>query len=365
MPFLDFEITPSPKNMLKWLLLKTLSMVSSLLVFVRLFLYRTGIIASYTAKKPVISVGNITMGGTGKTPLIDWFLTYFAGHNVEASVLTRGYGAKRSKEIRVLSNDRSGSGNHLDFGDEPWLLFKHHPQSRFYISPKRIRSARIAENSSDILLLDDGMQHIKLNRTLNIVLLDCVSGIGNGQIFPLGPLREPLGNLSRADIIIYSRSNLAPSDKLRNLLKPFIPEKIPQFDSRYLPAGLVNSQTSGTQPSQSIADQRCLLFSGIGNPTAFEKTIQALGGVVTGHLVLKDHQDYSASTRQELKDFVTGKDHDLIICTEKDWVKLEDYAGEFTPFWYLKMKVELNEDFYRFVDELRKDDWERYSKNPH
>ncbi|MBU2512233.1 tetraacyldisaccharide 4'-kinase [bacterium] len=324
------------------------------LVRTRLFLYRIGIIRSYTSKKPVLSIGNITMGGTGKTPMIDWFLTYFSRQNTRASVLTRGYGARRSRKTKVLDKQTTKNENYVDFGDEPWLLFKHHPQFKFYISPKRVQSARIAEDCSDILLLDDGMQHIRLNRTLNIVLLDCVSGVGNGQMFPLGPLREPLENLSRADIIIYSRSNLVSSINLRKKMKSFIPEKTPQFDSGYIPAELISCHKNSPQAASSIANKRCLLFSGIGNPTAFEKTIQDLGGKILDHLILSDHQKYDSSMRQKLKSFITGKDHDYVICTEKDWVKLEYYAEEYPPFWYLTMKVEMGEDFTFFMDDFMK-----------
>lgn len=350
MSFLNFEIHLTPQNLPKWLLLKSLSLLFSFLVRLRLLLYRTGILISYPSQKPVISIGNITVGGTGKTPMIDWFLAYCSEKRINAAVLTRGYGAKRSQQLQILTSDSAKSGNCETFGDEPWLLFRHHPRSSFYISPNRVNAARLAEKENDLLLLDDGMQHMRLNRNLNIVLVDCVSGFGNQQMLPLGPLREPLKNLKRADAVVYSRSNLVSSQALRRQLVGYLPDSTPQFDSKYLPAELVNAQTIETVPATSIAAKRCLLFSGIGNPTAFEKTVESLSGLVVDHLVLNDHQPFDASTRRNLKYFTSKQDYELLICTEKDWVKLEAFAKELPRFWFLTMKVKPEKGFIDFIE---------------
>ncbi len=298
----------------------------------------------------MISVGNITLGGTGKTPLIDWFLDFCTDENITPAVLTRGYKAERTAELQILSQQTAVSGNSRIFGDEPWLLFNRHPQYMFYISPNRILAAQYAEKSADLLLLDDGMQHLKLNRNLNIVLIDSVAGIGNGRIFPLGPLREPLSSLSRADAVVYSKSNLASTEPIRRQIKHFLPSGIPEFESRYLPIELLPSENQAPPLSiETIKGKKCLLFSGIGNAKAFAETVSRIGGNVVDNLVLEDHQEYHQALLQKIKAFIDNHPHDFIICTEKDWVKLEPQKKQLPLFYRLIMKVEMEADFISFI----------------
>jgi tetraacyldisaccharide 4'-kinase len=345
MSYLDFQITFSWKNPLKWLFLKGLSLLYSSLIQFWLFGYQAHIKKGWSARKRVISIGNITMGGTGKTPMVDWLLSFLKEQHLEAAVLTRGYKAQRTEKHQVLNQSTAGNGNRLRFGDEPWLLFHNHPNISIYISPDRVESAKRAQADADILLLDDGMQHRRLKRDLEIVMIDAVSGIGNGQIFPLGPLREPLRSLLRADIIIYSKSNLISSQQVRKQIADYLRQDVRQFDSEYLPDQLLCSKDLPVIPPAALNGKKCLLFSGIGNPTGFTRTVANTGAIVQGHIAFEDHQEYNLKTIEHLKQYADSQPYDYLICTEKDWVKLEQWENELPAVYRLKMKMQIDAEF--------------------
>ncbi len=281
--------------------------------------------------------------------MTDWLLHHYQERNITPAVLTRGYGAKRTEKIQVLDTSTASKGSHSNFGDEPWLLHQHHPNLQFYVSSDRVGASLIAEKKADLLILDDGMQHIRLRRNLNLVLIDCVSGFGNGHLFPLGPLREPIQNLKRADAIIFTRSNLSSSQHLKDQIRGFIPENLPLFDSIYSPSELVNSTDKQSISPSSLDMKDCLLFSGIGNPAAFEKTVHGLGCNILSHFVFSDHQEYNEHLIDDLKGNLERAQQCYAICTEKDWVKLEQFVDVLPTFWVLKMKVEIEEGFEDFL----------------
>lgn len=316
------------------------------LVRLWLYMYHIGIRQGKSVDSRVISIGNITVGGTGKTPMIDWFLDFCDKEDINVAILSRGYKAKRRSELQILNFESANLGNSDNYGDEPWLLYKNHPRDSFYISSNRLQAARIAAEKSDLLFLDDGMQHLKLNRDLNIVVIDATVGIGNGKFLPLGPLREPLSSLSRADIIIYSKSNLA-STHVKREFQPFLPDKTLQFESDYLPVKLLSSNGAIFKVG-TLQEKRCLLFSGIGNPGSFTQAVKQIGGKVVTHLVLPDHQMYDKSAIKKITQFIDKHCYDFIVCTEKDWVKLEPYKDFLPEFFYLKMKVGLKKEFESF-----------------
>lgn len=349
MPFIDFNLRLSYRSFLKWVFLRLLS---SLYGFINRFWYR-----SFQKKPekithintPVISVGNITVGGSGKTPMIDWLLSYFERKSVNCSVLTRGYKADRENELEKLDQNSADITKKAKYGDEPWLLFQKHPASTFYISPNRSASAKLATEHSDLILLDDGMQHLKLARDLNIVLIDTITGVGNGHLIPLGPLREPLKHLDRADVIIYTKSNLARGTSVQKQISPYLPPGVPQFHSQFVPKALLAPDGKRTS-LMNLIGKSCFLFSGIGNPKSFEKAVEAAGGNIKDHLVLKDHQDYDEATISEVLLHTSNQPFDYLICTEKDWVKLERWKEKLPLIYQLEMRVELEDHFSLFLE---------------
>ena len=352
MPFLDFNLQLNKSTIAKWLFLRCLSAVYSVLINCWLYLYRSGIRKGYKPDKPVISVGNITIGGTGKTPMIDWLLNFSDQSNLRASVLTRGYRSEKTDSIILLDSSSKEKLPRNQFGDEPWLLHERHPHVPVYIGADRVNSARLAEKKADILLLDDGMQHLKLERDINIVLIDSLAGTGNGKMFPLGPLREPMRSLKRADILVYTRTNLKSSAEIRQKLRPYLSNDIVQFDAEFQIQSISSSKSSREESPDMLKGKKCMLFSGIGNPKSFEEIIRQHGGIIVDHLVLGDHHPYDNSTIEELNGLESQSKFDLLICTEKDWVKIEQKRDQLPEIHYLKMIVTIDPLFTETITDL-------------
>jgi tetraacyldisaccharide 4'-kinase len=350
MALLDFKIERSRKNLIKWIFLKGMSLIYTGLIRIWLALYRYKLKAGWSAQVAVISVGNITLGGTGKTPMVDWLLSFLKKKGVTPAVLTRGYKAKRAEKTQILNQETSRIADWSRFGDEPWLLFQNHPDISLYISPDRIESARLAQTQADILILDDGMQHLRLNRDLEILLIDTVSGIGNGQVFPLGPLREPIHSLARADVVLYTKSNLVPSRTIKDRIRSYLRDDVRHFDSEYLPSKLLSSSGLPSILPSSLEDKKCLLFSGIGNPAGFTKTVRNTGALIQDHLIFDDHQTYSTRTINQLRQFVESVPYDYLVCTEKDWVKLAEWQDELPEIYRLRMEMQIDPDFVYFLN---------------
>lgn len=282
--------------------------------------------------------------------MIDWLLRFCSKKKIKPAILTRGYKAKRNLELQLLNKDTYQLGNSEVFGDEPWMLFKRNPSISFYISPNRINASKFAEKQAPLLILDDGMQHRKLGRNLEIVLIDSLAGLGNNKVVPLGPLREPLTGLSRADVIIYNRTNLVNSGPIRKNLSPYLHPKAAQFDASFLPESVVSSQTEKHQPLDLLSNKRCILISGIGNPMSFEKTLTQSGAVIEGHLVFEDHQEYDEAAIRRIKEYIERRSCDLVICTEKDWVKLEKHRNRLLEFWWVRMALEIDAGFDEYLE---------------
>jgi len=187
---LDFNVKFSSNHRVQWLGLGLLSLVYRSLLSLRNLAYKVGFAKGYRAGIPAISIGNITVGGTGKTPMVSWMIDFCEQNQLHPAVLTRGYKGERENEVEILNLETSKYKDPKVFGDEPWLLFKKHQQIPFYISPNRKAAAKLATATADLLLLDDGMQHLKLERDLEVVLIDASAGFGNGHLLPLGPLFE-------------------------------------------------------------------------------------------------------------------------------------------------------------------------------
>lgn len=353
MSFFDANLRFTGKTFGKWLFLKGISLIYLFLIKIWLLTYSFGFRKGARVDKKVISVGNLTVGGTGKTPMIDWLLDFCEAEKIEAVVLSRGYKAKREEELQILNRESASSGSCENFGDEPWFLFQNHQNFNFYVSPNRVLAATQAEKKADLILLDDGMQHLKLDRDLNIVLVDTVAGLGNRSILPLGPLREPLSGLKRADIVVYTKTNLKNSKELRKELEPWLPEKTREFDSSFLPLSLISSENEKTISPEDLDKKRVLLISGIGNPLGFEKSIRNLGAEVVNHLILEDHQVYDQELIDKIRAFIGDSErHDLVVCTEKDWVKLVLFKEYLPEIFRIRMKMVLEEEFVKLIREF-------------
>jgi tetraacyldisaccharide 4'-kinase len=288
---------------------------------VRRGLYANGVLTPQRMPVPVVIVGNIVAGGTGKTPLVLWLCEYLADHGYKPGIVSRGYGGS-GQTMQVASTSASVTG------DEPALLAQR-SRCPVWIGRDRPAAARAllaANPQCNVIVADDGLQHYRLARDVEIAVVDASRGNGNGLLLPAGPLRERAGRLSQVDAIVMTGGG-APLDAktfamtlegktFRNLLNPQFHQEASAFQGRRLHA-----------------------VAGIGNPTRFFDQLQALGLSFTAH-AFADHHDYSPSDLE-----FAGAD--AILMTEKDAIKCQRFARE--NHWVLPVDAHVDSAFGQLV----------------
>ena len=257
---------------------------------------------------PVISVGNLTLGGTGKTPMVLWLARWFRDRGLRVALVSRGYKAT------------ADSAN-----DEARELEQRLPEVSHLQNPDRVAAARLAVQGFDaqIILLDDGFQHRRIARNLDIVLLDALEPFGFGHVFPRGTLREPLDGLRRADVIVLTRADMVDEverARIRGIVERFAPN-VGWAECRHAPQALI-SASGMEQPLNSLRGRRVVAFCGIGNPAGFRHTLDECGCRVTAWREFPDHYAYQPSDIEALASWAQGSQAETIICTHKDLVKL-------------------------------------------
>lgn len=275
--------------------------------------FETGFRPAQSAEVPVISIGNVTTGGTGKTPMVEYVARYLRDRkNLRVAILSRGYGVDAS---------------HGGMNDEGLLLDQNLPDVPHLQDADRVALAHVAVNEleSQILLLDDGLQHRRLNRDLNIVLIDATNPFGYGWVLPRGLLREPLKQgISRADVIVLTRSDLvddSAKQAIQNKVQKLAGPGTIWVESVHKPLDLLMADGE-IQPLGSIRGQKAAIFCGLGNPGAFRRTVEALGVEVIAEQFFPDHHQYTESEIGDLSQWVAGTGANLALTSQKDLVKL-------------------------------------------
>ena len=304
-------------------LLRPLSLVYAGALAVRARAYRSGRLPVWRPPVPVVSVGNIRMGGTGKTPVCSRLLDFFAERDLSALLLSRGYGGKPAS----LPLSVTAETDWRQCGDEPLLLARSHPSARVMVDPDRVRAGRraLAAAASDVILLDDGFQHLAVARDVDLVLL-APADIGRewNSVIPSGPWREDAGALARASALLVNRTGetARPEAFLALLRKKLAAAELslPVFCFRLEPDGLC--RLSG-EPADAPLDADYLLFSGVANPHRVAATAaEALGRPPVRHLRYADHHPFSPSDLRRISTLADTRGCRWIVCTMKDAVKL-------------------------------------------
>jgi tetraacyldisaccharide 4'-kinase len=290
--------------------------------------------SSYRASIPVISVGNIVVGGTGKTPMVDFLARYIAKRGIRCAVVSRGYGGSyRQKVARVLADDGTARMTAVECGDEPVLLARRNPRVPVYVARKRRLGVQSAErDGAQLILLDDGFQHLAVQRDLDIVLLDAKRPFGNGCMLPAGILREPQSALQRADLLVMTRSDLTAISPLHY--------NGPVLQSRHRPAGILTTLDGELVPKTDYSGKSCLAFAGIARPDEFFQALRDFGLSDVEEVPLADHQKYTQDVLNRL--LRSCNNHDLLITTEKDAVKLSDVNFPI-PCYQLGVEMEFDD----------------------
>ncbi|MFH1189440.1 MAG: tetraacyldisaccharide 4'-kinase [Candidatus Omnitrophota bacterium] len=313
-----------------------LSLVYALAIFCRKALYGLNIFKSCKVPLKVVSVGNLTLGGTGKTP----FTIALAGmleNELQAStaVLIRGYG-----------------------WDEQALLKKNLPDTPILVGEDRVKSAHKAVRlyGSQFAVLDDGFQHWEIARDLNIVLIDSRNPFGNGHLFPRGVLRETKSALRRADVIVFTKADRKPAglDALRNEISR-IKSSVIFLEAVHKPSHLYDPKARKDRDLQFLRDKKVILVSSIGDPAYFEDTVKGLGAEALDHVAFNDHHDYRPDDIKRIIKMCGVKAPDFMITTEKDAVKFARMSFSFGDFTMmtLAIRMDITGGREKLIDRLR------------
>lgn len=321
---------PRPLARLVVALLLVPSLLFRLVVAVRGALYRLRVLPPARAGVPVVSVGNLAVGGAGKTPVALAIAERLAARGRRVGVLSRGYGATRT-DPRVVSDGARLLLGAAAGGDEPVLLARRLPRAAVLCGPRRAALLPLAEAlHRDVLLLDDGFQHRALARDLDVVVLDAANPFGNGHLLPAGPNREPPRALRRAGLVWLSRVDQAEAGALERLraVARAATGRAP-VESRHAVVDVTDGTLARSHGREALRGARVILVSGIARPAAFRRTVEGLGAEIVGERAFADHHRF---TREELAEVLAAGQGSpggpvpgapLVVTTEKDAVRLD------------------------------------------
>jgi len=301
----------------------------------------------------VVSVGNITMGGTGKTPCVLYLAEKMRRAGRRPGILTRGYGRHSIEDQLIL--EPGARAKTAQTGDEP-QVFLRSGVAPVGIGADRYQTGRLLGErfGCDVLILDDGFQHVRLDRQVDLVLIDALSPFGGGEVFPLGHLREPLESLARADVFVITRGEFAPGTwDIERALRTYN-SRAPVFHGRVAAECWVNAasgQTAATLPFSRVA-----AFCGLGNHQAFWRMLKRLGIQLVDRVAFDDHHAYRPGEVRRLGHQFQAAKADAAVTTEKDAMNFCEGCPELMaplPVYWLKirMEIEREEEFLRFVEE--------------
>ncbi len=299
------------------LLLVPFSLIFSLIQRCRATLYRNDLLQTRRLPCPVVSIGNITVGGTGKTPVTAYIARLLIDQGYKVAVLSRGYGGSLEGHTVIVSDGATVMLGPGECGDEPYLLAATIPGLMVVIGTDRFAAGELAlqQLSPDLFLLDDGFQHLQLHRDLNILLLDQSRPFGNGWLLPAGLLREPFSALQRADLVIYTRCRLEQSGA-----SPVV--NIPHCAARHRITSLMPLSGGNHVTAASLTQKKLIAFAGIAEPARFFDDLKNLGLNLVHTISFSDHAAYSKAECANIIEALQNFEAEFAITTEKDGVKL-------------------------------------------
>lgn len=278
----------------------------------RNLLYDRGFLKSHRLPRPTVGVGNLTAGGTGKTPVVRWLAEQLAEQGHFPAVLLRGY-----KAMGHVSDEEQMLREHLLRDGRPIAIVQ--------ANPNRLEGAEAAlgrEPRTSLFILDDAFQHRRVARDFDLVLINALEPFGHGHVHPRGLLREPIGGISRADAVLITHASHVPPERITWIEERIRAKNagIPIYRCDHIHTGL-----SGGGPLEQLRDKRIFAFAGIGQPESFGSQLAAEGNLV-GHLWFGDHHHYSEADVRSIRRQAADAGADVVLTTEKDWVKVRDLA---------------------------------------
>ena len=344
------------------MLLWVLSGVFRLLVLLRLKRYRSGAKEQAYLGTQVISIGNLTVGGTGKTPVVELFARELEKRGRKPAILSRGYKSQKLKKVQewrrkeggeLITEDEmpkvvSDGGKPLlkvkYAGDEPWMLANNLPGVSVVVDKDRVKGGSFAmrELNADTLILDDGMQYLNLAHSLDVVLIDQNAPFGTGQMLPRGTLREPARNLCRADYIFITKCDGSSNEKLIKRMRRHN-RHAEIIECTHGPQYLEDLFTGEQIPLDFLQNKYVAAISGIAVPESFENLLKKLGAQVEFHRVFSDHHNFNKKDIDGFMRRCIRRDIDMIITTEKDAVRFITPSELDVPIYFLRIEVDILE----------------------
>jgi tetraacyldisaccharide 4'-kinase len=306
-----------------------------------------GLLRARRVSVPVISVGNLTAGGTGKTPLVEMLVGLLLSEGRKPVVVSRGYG-RQSHGVLVVSNGQDPPVDVTQGGDEPVEIAHRFPSVGVVVGGKRVDAALLAisELHADVIVLDDGYQHRYLKRDLDIVVLDARTDLTRDLLLPAGRRREPLSGLSRAGLLVIARTANANPLEWEGAIRRYT--RAPLVRCRYAIQSVHRFGTNEEIPIEDLRSVQLVAFSGIGRPQGFMDDLRVLGLNISGHRIYPDHHWYREKDLHSLVQYVEEQHAGAFITTEKDAVRLEGMPVTkeiltTCPVYFTRLGVELLE----------------------
>ena len=322
-----------------------------LAVRLRVAAYETDYLKQKELTATVISVGNMTLGGAGKTPMVQYIARYLASEDHSVSILSRGYGRK-SSGMRVLNdpanrNHVDSARSYLESGDEPLMLARSLPDIPIIVNKDRFEAGRLAEQEfgAGVLVLDDAYQHLSLARDLNLLLIDATDTFGGFEMPPFGRLREPLYGLKRADAVIVTRADRAFDEgQTQAIIKHYCGDSVPIM---YFYSGITalrHLATNEVYEVTNFAGWNVAVACGIGNPQAFSDDILQVGINIVGEKFFRDHHAFTQADLDEITRVAKEAGADAILTTEKDAIRLEGLTHGDIPIYAAQLEIQSDDE---------------------
>lgn len=323
------------------LFLSFLSLLYRLAVSLRNRMFNLGIFKQKRLSCKVISIGNVTVGGTGKTPTVIMLANFLRSNGYRPAVLSRGYGGKAKAPVNIVSDGIHILMEPAAAGDEPVLIAKNTKGIPVITGPDRFLTGKFAINNlgADILILDDAFQHRRLYRDIDIVLMNREKPFGNGFMLPRGPLREPPEALKRADIVLW-KDKTGGGGCFPQYQEQGIDKFLPVLSGYLKPKEITRGNTEDSLPLECITGKKICVFTGIGSPETFRETVESLGGKPVAFLAYPDHYRYTLKDMNDIQKIASASGAEMIVTTEKDGVRLTEFPDFLKDILILKVEME-------------------------
>jgi tetraacyldisaccharide 4'-kinase len=320
------------------------------LIGAREWLYARGVLHSRALDCPVVSIGNLTVGGTGKTPAVELAVRTLMELGHRPGVLSRGYG-RRGGGVQIVADAASIRLDAEEAGDEPFLLARRLPGVPVVVGPNRYEAGRVARARFGVtsIVLDDGFQHRTLRKDLEIVMARAAQPWGNGRLLPGGPLREPLAGLGRAHLVVATGAQrLDEASEVKETASRLAPS-VPVLTAVHVPTECFESSSMRFVTLAAIGGTRLLAFAGIGAPAGFRRTLREAAATVVDFQEFGDHHWYTREDLTRLERRATEMRADAFVTTEKDWVRLRPLRALQRPVYVLSVRLQLTsgESYWR------------------